>query len=184
MNKFNKIKEAIVGFFKKLSKKQLIAIISAVVAVAILVSVIILISNGNGDNPKKPPVTNQGTPPSGNNVEVTTPDPNAPVMPEKVDMGGYTYRAYVRSNESQSDPVENGNYAFYCEDFWIDTTGGEPEDALAYAVYRRNKEIDNDYNVKIRQVNQTANTNMAKELAMFYQNQGRYDLTIILAKFS
>ena len=115
-----------------------------------------------------------------NSTEIT-PDSNLPVMPDKVDLGGYTYKAYVHSNQPQSDTAD-GNYAFFCEDFWIDSTKGEPEDALSYAVYMRNKEIENDYNVKIRQVEQSANTNMAKELTTFYQSGDRFDLTVILAK--
>ena len=101
-------------------------------------------------------------------------------MPDKVDLDGYTYRAYVRSNVSTGDPFADGNPAFYCEDFWINTEEGEPEDALAYAVYHRNQDIENDYNVKIRQISQTIN--MTQELARFIQNGDTFDLTIILAK--
>ena len=182
MDKFKKIKEAIVGFFKTLSKKQLIAIISAVVVVAILVPVIILIPKGNTNNnpSKKPPVTTQGTTP-GNAGEVTTPGEIDYVLPDKVDMGGYTYKAYVRSNAATGgDTMEDGNPSFYCEDFWVDTAAEAPEDALMYAVYQRNKEIENDYNVKIRQTPQSVN--MVQELAMFYQNSEKFDLTIIHAK--
>ena len=39
--------EKVKGFFKALSKQQLIAIIAAVVAIEILIPVIILIPNGN-----------------------------------------------------------------------------------------------------------------------------------------
>jgi hypothetical protein len=101
-------------------------------------------------------------------------------MPEAVDLGGYTYRAYVRSNAATSTPVEDGNPSFFCEDFWVDPLQGEPEDALAYAVYTRNKEIEADYNVKIRQVSQTIN--MAQELARYFQDGQTFELTIILAK--
>ena len=177
-------KGTIVDFFKKLSKKQLIAMIAAVVAVAVLVPVIVLLANGNNnDTPtKKPPVSTQSTTPGNNNGgDVTTPDPNAPIMPDKVNMNGYTYRAFVRSNnKTDGDSMEDGNPSFYCEDFWIDTTGSEPEDALSYAVYMRNKEIESDYNVKIRQVNHTIN--MVQEMARFYQNSEKFDLTVILAK--
>ena len=101
-------------------------------------------------------------------------------MPEKVDLDGYTYRAYVRSNVATGSSMEDGNPAFYCEDFWVDPNQGEPEDALSYGVYMRNREIERDYNVKIRQENQTGN--MVEELAMFYMNGEGFDLTIILAK--
>ena len=46
-NKTPNFLEKVTGFFKALSKKQLIAIIAAVVAVAVLIPVIILIPNGN-----------------------------------------------------------------------------------------------------------------------------------------
>ena len=103
-------------------------------------------------------------------------------MPEKVNLGGYTYKAYVRSNAviTGGNTLEDGNPSFYCEDFWVDPNKGEPEDVLEYAVYLRNKEIENDYNVKIRQINQTGN--MTSELLLFFQNGDKYDLTIIHAK--
>ncbi len=118
---------------------------------------------------------------SGNIDEVTTPPEEDPViLPDKVDLDGYTYRAYVRSNATTSTPVEDGNPAFFCEDFWVDPNQGEPEDALAYAVYMRNHELEKDFNIKIRQVNQTIN--MSQELARFYQDAQTFELTIILAK--
>ena len=101
-------------------------------------------------------------------------------MPEKVDLDDYIYRAYVRSNASTSDFVADGNPSFYCEDFWINPDEGEPEDALAFAVYHRNQDIEYDYNVKIRQEPQTIN--MTQELARYIQNGDKFDLTIILAK--
>ena len=114
-----------------------------------------------------------------------TPPPTPPQededgMPEKVDLDGYIYRAYVRSNVATGDPFADGNPAFYCEDFWINPAEGEPEDALEYAVYHRNQDIEYDYNVKIRQTQQSRN--MTEELNIFYQNGERIDLTIILAK--
>lgn len=143
-----------------------------------------------GGTPSVPDVTTpetttpEETPPEETTPEqppVVTPPEDLPYeMPEKVDMGGYTYRAYVRSNVSTGNPLEDGNPAFYCEDFWYDPSNGEPEDALSYSVYIRNKEIEKNYNVKIRQVNQTQN--MTSELGVFYQNAETFDLTIILAK--
>ena len=104
-----------------------------------------------------------------------------PEMPEKVDLDGYIYKAYVRSNASTGgDTREDGNPAFYCEDFWLNLAEGEPEDALAYSVYCRNQDIENDYNVKIRQVPQTIN--MTQELARYFVNGDPFELTIILAK--
>ena len=166
-------KKTVGELFEKLGKKRLIAIIAAVLAVAVLVPVIILIPKGNATNPdkNKKPITNNN-----NNVV----EDLGYEMPDKVDLDGYIYRAYVRSNVSTGDPVADGNPSFYCEDFWINTEEGEPEDALAFAVYHRNQDIENDYNVKIRQISQTIN--MTQELARFIQNGDTFDLTIILAK--
>ena len=114
-------------------------------------------------------------------TETTFPDeppvdnPDDPI----IDLGGYTYRAYVRSNVNTGNAMQDGNPQFYCEDFWIDSSHCET-DALSYAVYMRNMAIESTLNVKIEQVSQTRN--MAEELAMFYQNGERFDLTIILAK--
>ena len=165
-------KKTVGELFEKLGKKRLIAIIAAVLAVAVLVPVIILIPKGNTTKPdkNKKPITNN------NNVV----EDLGYEMPDKVDLDGYIYRAYVRSNVSTGDPFADGNPAFYCEDFWINTEEGEPEDALAFAVYHRNQDIENDYNVKIRQISQTIN--MTQELARFIQNGDTFDLTIILAK--
>lgn len=184
MEKKNNFKEAIVGFFKKLSKKQLIAMIAGVLAVAILVPVIIVIAtNDNGKTPvRKPPVSDQTTtPPSSGNPDGDDPDTPLVDMPEKIDLNGYVFRAYVRSNAATGgDTMEDGNPSFFCEDFWVDPNLGEPSDALEYAVYHRNNDIETDYNVKIRQVKQTIN--MTQELGRFYQDGQRYDLTIIHAK--
>ena len=65
----------------------------------------------------------------GGGDEETTPAGPTVVMPDKIDMNGYTYRAYVRSNASTGgEPMEDGNPSFYCEDFWVDPNAGEPED--------------------------------------------------------
>ena len=119
---------------------------------------------------------NSGNKPSGGNNNTDL----GYEMPDIVDLDEYTYRAYVRSNASTSDFSNDGNAAFACEDFWINTEEGEPEDALAYAVYHRNQDIEYDYNVKIRQIPQTIN--MTQELARYVQNGDTFDLTIILAK--
>lgn len=174
--------------------KKAVKILTMLLAVVMLVSCFAACNNNKGGGHKTPAPTDNNektTTPAesgnsdgtgnGDNDNVTTPPvENQPIMPEKADLGGYTYRAYVRSNATTGTPVEDGNPAFYCEDFWVDPNQGEPEDALAYAVYYRNKEIEKDYNVKIRQVNQTIN--MAQELARFYQDGQTFELTIMLAK--
>ena len=110
----------------------------------------------------------------------TTPPEKDPDDEPLIDLKGYTYRAYVRSNNTTGNSMEDGNPSFYCEDFWVDPSYGEPEDAISYCVYLRNSTIEREYNVKICQVNQKGN--MAEELASFYLGGDCFDLTIILAK--
>ena len=112
--------------------------------------------------------------------EITTPDDD-PSDDPIIDLDGYVYRAYVRSNAiTGGSPMDDGNPNFFCEDFWYNPNKGEPEDALSYAVYMRNMAIEEELNVKIEQVPQTMN--MVQEMCMFYQNNDKFDLTIILAK--
>ena len=130
--------------------------------------------------------TPEVTTPEVTTPEITTPDSTTP--PEDgpgdeplIDLEGYTYRAYVRSNAYTANPLVDGNPAFYCEDFWYDyANNGEPEDALSYSVFMRNRTIEREYNVKIRQENQKGN--MAEEMSIFFMNGEPFDLTIILAK--
>ena len=63
--------EKVKSFFKALSKQQLIAIIAAVVAVAILIPVIIFVPKGNNTPEETTPAT---TTPAETTPEVTTPD--------------------------------------------------------------------------------------------------------------
>ncbi len=95
----------------------------------------------------------------------------------KVDMEGYTYRAYVRSKYDKDCPLSSGNPSFYCEDFWTSTPDA---DALSYAVYHRNQKIEIDYNVKILQVPQ--DNNMYYALLGFRNSGIPFDLTVILAQ--
>ena len=85
-------------------------------------------------------------------------------------LGGYTYKAYVRSKES-------GNGAFYCEDFWVDTYSTDP---LSYAVYQRNMDIEDEYDCRIRQYDSTTET-MYDEMKTFYLDGETYELGIVLA---
>ena len=147
--------------------KTVTRILVLLLAIVMMASCFVACNNNNKTSNKKPSSNNE-------NTELDY------EMPDKVDLDDYIYRAYVRANVSTSDPTNDGNPSFYCEDFWINPEEGEPEDALAYAVYHRNQDIEYDYNVKIRQVSQTIN--MTQELARYMQNQEKFDLTIILAK--
>ena len=149
----------------------------------LLIVVIMLVSCFAACNDNKPNKNN--TTPNNQNPQVTTPpnvDPGYELTPPRdlsVNGDPYTYRAYVRSDYASSNPMEDGNPAFACIDFWIEEIG-DNADALEYATYQRNQEIENAFNVRIRQVEQA--DNMVAELRKFYQNNERYDLTIILAK--
>ena len=164
--------------------KKVVQLLTLLLALIMLVSCLAACNTGSNNNSGNSntttPNTNENA--GGDNTDPDETDPDEPLytVPEKVDLQGYTYKAYVRSNNPTGTPMEDGNPAFYCEDFWIDPEQGEPEDALAASVYKRNQEIEGTYNVKIVQVSQKAN--MVTELSNFYQTQERYDLTIILAK--
>ena len=141
-----------------------------------------------------PEETEQTTPSEGGNSgnngtggdgseETTTADPNGGIdWPDKIDMGGYTYRAYVRKNagsDTIDDQMANGNNRFYCIDFWVEEDERE-QDAISYAVYNRNSKIEAEYNCKIRQV--PSNGSQIEHLTASYANGDGYDLTIISAK--
>ena len=161
--------------------KKAVKILTLLLAVIMLVSCFAACNKNNNPGTTTPSGNSGNTPNPGGDNQNTNPEDPGYVLPEKVDLGGYVYKAYVRSNTpTGGPPMEDGNPAFYCEDFWIDSNLGQPEDALAASVYKRNKEIESTYNVKINQVSQTQN--MVRELQAFYQNQDRFDLTIILAK--
>lgn len=111
-------------------------------------------------------------------------DPDAGIdMPEIIDMGGYTYKAYVRmfSGDTLEDQWTggNGNNLYKCIDFWVDQANCQ-QDAVSYAVYSRNNRIENDYNCKIRQV--ASNGNQLEFLTTSYANLEKYDLAILSAK--
>ena len=151
--------------------------------------------NGMEYQTPPPEETEQTTPSAGGNddetggnddddviKETTTPDPDAGIIkPEKIDMGGYTYRAYVRmfAGDSLDEQLANGNNTYKCIDFWVDEDERE-QDAISYAVYSRNSRIEADYNCKIRQV--PSSGSQIEHLTNAYASGEGYDLTIISAK--
>ena len=146
---------------------------------------------------KKPPAseTEQTTPANGNSGNSGNSGSDGPVddddkpedpdagiiMPEIVDMEGYTYRAYVRTKagDTLQEQLDHGNNRYACIDFWIDEANSE-NDIISYAVYNRNNRIEADYNCKIRQV--SSNGSQIEHLIASYTNGEGYDLTIISAK--
>ncbi len=152
----------------------------------------------NGGHKTPPPSGDNTTTPSGGDdnsgnggdgddgkEETTTPDPyGGVIMPEEIDLNGYTYKAYVRTHAGTSPDahkaqVANGNNDYKCIDFWVTEEESET-DAISYAVYNRNMLIENDYNCKIRQV--PSEGSQIEHLLASYTNGDGYDLTIITAK--
>ena len=127
---------------------------------------------------KKP----SGSPSKKPSSSVTETDPDANiVMPEVIDMDGYTYKAYVRdfAGESLEEQLASGNNLYKCIDFWIDEANSE-QDVITFAVYTRNSRIEANYNCKIRQ--QSSNGSQVDQLKMFFANGDGFDLTIISAQ--
>ena len=101
--------------------------------------------------------------------DVTTePVPEPEPDPDIEDLDGYIYKAYVR--------VRTGNTAFYCEDFWVENVSA---DALSYAVYNRNRDVEDLYNCRIRQYDSEGSQYGA--MTRFYFNDEKYELAILLA---
>lgn len=120
----------------------------------------------------------------GNGDTTTTPPEENIILPEVVDMDGYVYRAYVRDQAGTSPTahaaqIANGNNDYRCVDFWVDEANSE-NDVISFAVYKRNKQIEADYNCKIRQVSSDG-SQIEHLLSAFINGEG-YDLTIITAK--
>lgn len=127
------------------------------------------------------PSANGGNTGSGPAEETTTEPEDVTVPPEKVDLGGYTYRAYVRTHagDTLDEQIAHGNNNYKCIDFWVEEDERE-QDAISYAVYSRNSQIEADFNCKIRQV--PSNGSQIEHLTNAYANGDGYDLTIISAK--
>lgn len=118
-------------------------------------------------------------------AQITNPDDGSGIqMPEVVDMGGYVYKAYVRQ-QAGSDPdaynaqLQNGNNDYACIDFFVDEANSNT-DAISYAVYSRNNQIESDYNCKIRQV--ASDGNQLQYLLTAYTSDEKFDLTIMMAR--
>ena len=135
-------------------------------------------------NNKKNNTNNNKKPGSSGGSTVTVPEGSDIVMPEIVDMDGYTYKAYVRDfagtdPDAHNAQVQNGNNDYRCVDFWVEEANSTA-DVISYAVYGRNQQIENDYNCKIRQV--SSDGSQLEFLVSSLQNGTGYDLTIITAK--
>ena len=124
------------------------------------------------------------TTPSGGGQNTDPADGNQIEMPEIVNMGGYTYKAYVRQLAGENPTayeaqIANGNNDYKCIDFYVDEANSNT-DAISFAVYRRNNIIETDYNCKIRQV--ASDGSQLSYLVDAYASDERYDLTIMMAR--
>ena len=177
--------------------KRITKILILLLAVCMLVPMIAACNKDNGSNTNTTnPAETTAAPNNNNNnnndkyqdddntngdEDETTSEEDAIVMPEVVDMDGYVYKAYVRkiAGDTLQDQVSFGNNRYECIDFWVDeTTSGR--DAISAAVYRRNSQIETDYNCKIQQI--ASNGSQIEHLLNCYTNFEGYDLTIIMAK--
>lgn len=116
-------------------------------------------------NPDSDNVTTD--PNSGNQTTAPTTNPGGDF--DGISLDGYRYNAYVR--------VKSGNPAFFCEDFWVESASN---DALSYAVYDRNKTVEDLYDVRIRQFDSEGD--QYSEMTRFYFNDEQYELAILLGE--
>ncbi len=98
---------------------------------------------------------------------------NSDGLPAKVDLGGYTYNAYILSNNT-------GSGSFWTEDFWIDPETGAG-DVLEYAVIKRNAQIEKDFHCTIHATNSTRSSQY-EELKNYYDADQTFDLAILKAR--
>jgi hypothetical protein len=94
----------------------------------------------------------------------------------------YKYRALVRTGDHTAPEdlqLAIGNNGYACIDFWVSEEGSQ-NDAISYAVYLRNSQIEENYNCRIQQIAQKGD--MTSQLKLLYMDADRIDLTIILAR--
>ena len=120
----------------------------------------------------------------GDGWEDDTPDLQ---LPDPEDFGSpgnpYEYKALVRTGDSSVSLEEQqaiGNNGYAAIDFWVDEEESQNGDAISYAVYLRNSQIEATYNCRIKQDSQKGD--MTQQLRVAYLNDDKYDLTIILAR--
>jgi hypothetical protein len=143
-------------------------------------------TNNNNNNNKNPDNNNN------DNSEVTTPDNGdvgddpASLLPPPENFGTddepYKYRALVRTGDHTAPEdlqLAIGNNGYACIDFWVSEEGSQ-NDAISYAVYLRNSQIEETYNCRIQQIAQKGD--MTSQLKLLYMDADRIDLTIILAR--
>ena len=182
--------------------KHFVRVIAMLLALLCLLTCM-LACNQNNENTHKPAPTdpaestqkdpdNSG---SEDNSDVTTPDNGGSgsveetpeiQLPEPTDFGSdgepYKYRALVRTGDHTA-PEEMqlaiGNNGYAAIDFWVSEEESQT-DAISYAVYLRNSQIEETFNCRIQQIAQKGD--MTSQLKLLYMDADRIDLTIILAR--
>ena len=138
-------------------------------------------NGGNSGNSGDPDNTDPGTDP-----ENTTPPKEEIALPPAQDFGTeddpYIYQALIRTGDHTA-PEELqytiGNNGYAAIDFWVDENNSR-NDAISYAVYLRNSQIEETYKCRIKQKAQEGD--MTSQLKLLYMNTERIDLTVILAR--
>ena len=126
------------------------------------------------------------------NDDVTTPEEGGEddvptvILPEPTDFGSdgdpYKYKALVRTGDHTAPEdlqLAIGNNGYAAIDFWVSEENSQT-DAITYAVYLRNSQIEEDFNCRIQQIEQKGD--MTAQLKLLFMNKERIDLTVILAR--
>ena len=167
--------------------KSITKILIIFLALCMLVPMIAACNKDKGGNNTTTPQASQNNDPDNTNPDdpdETTEPEDVVELPEPVDMQGYVYKAYVRkfagtTPDAHQAQIQNGNNRYECIDFWVDEANSGA-DAISAAVYRRNNQIERDYNCKIQQI--ASDGNQTEHLLNSYTTGDGYDLTIIMAK--
>lgn len=125
---------------------------------------------------------------NGNNSGNSGGEENTPTvqLPAPKDFGSdgepYKYRALVRTGDHSAPEhmqLAIGNNGYAAIDFWVSEENSKT-DAISYAVYLRNSQIEENFNCRIQQIAQKGD--MTSQLKLLYMDADRIDLTIILAR--
>lgn len=156
--------------------KRYVRLIALILVVASLGACLLACGNAKKDKPN----TNVG----GNDWEDN--DSGIP-LPEPTDFGSdgepYAYKALIRTGDpsvTEEQQYAIGNNGYAAIDFWSNESDAQSKDIIAYAVYKRNSQIETNFNVRIQQLAQEGD--MTQQLRLYYMNDTRIDLTVILAR--
>ena len=125
---------------------------------------------------------------NGNNAGNSDGEEDTPTvqLPAPKDFGSdgepYKYRALVRTGDHSAPEdmqLAIGNNGYAAIDFWVSEENSKT-DAISYAVYLRNSQIEENFNCRIQQIAQKGD--MTSQLKLLYMDADRIDLTIILAR--